>query len=79
MLFELLACMHWESLGSLKDEIYATAYVPQLNLNWRAHNREERIRFRGNDLYTFQRPTVKLILENMGDRFYGVSEMCMKR
>ena len=35
--------------------------------------------FRGSNLYIFQSPTVKLKLENAGDRFYSVSKMCMER
>ena len=31
ILFELLACMHWESIGSFKDEICLIGYVSQLN------------------------------------------------
>ena len=39
VLFELLACMHWESIGSFKDKSYLIGYVPELNWNWRALNR----------------------------------------
>ena len=39
MLFELVAFMHWESIGSFKDESCLIGYVPQLNWNWRVQNR----------------------------------------
>ena len=39
MLFELLACMHWESIGSFKKESCSIRYVLRLNWNWRAPHR----------------------------------------
>ena len=35
----LFACMHCESIGSFKDESWTIGYIPELNWNWRAHNR----------------------------------------
>ena len=31
ILFELIACMHWKSVGSFKDRSYLIGYVPELN------------------------------------------------
>ena len=49
ILFELLACMHWESIGSFKDERCTIGYVPQLNWNGRAYDSASS--FSGFDLY----------------------------
>ena len=38
--FELLACMHWEFLGSFKEKSSLTGYALWLNWNWRARNKD---------------------------------------
>ena len=49
MLFELLACMHWESIDSFKEKSSLTGYALELNWNWRARNND--IYFNGFELY----------------------------
>ena len=49
ILFELLACIHCECIGTFKDEICTIGYISQLNWNWRAHNRAGF--FNGFELY----------------------------
>ena len=49
MLFQLLACIHCEFIGSFKDESCTIGYILELNWNWNAHNRAGF--FNGFELY----------------------------
>ena len=48
-IFELVACVHWECIGSFKDKSCLIGYVRQLNWNLRAQNRASY--FNGFELY----------------------------
>ena len=39
ILFKVLACMYYDSIGSFRDKNCTIRYISQLNWNWRPHNR----------------------------------------
>ena len=47
--FQILTFMHWDSVGSFKQEICTIGYISQLSWNWRAHKRAGF--FNGFELY----------------------------